>query len=45
MKIEGNEKIREQLVGVAADCCVIITADVEETRLVKSETGCDSLPS
>lgn len=31
--------------GAEADCCVIITADVEKTRLVKSETGCDSLPS
>lgn len=37
MKIEGNEKIREQLVGVEADCCVIITADVEKTRLEKSD--------
>lgn len=45
MKIEGNEKKRELLVGVEAACYVIIIADVEKTRLIKSDTGCDSLPS
>lgn len=45
MKIGGNEKKREQVARVEADCHVIITADVKKTRLIKPGTGCDSLLS
>lgn len=42
-----RERIREQLVGEEADCCVIIAADVEKKRdsSIKSETGWNKLLS
>ena len=37
----GDEKKRGNFATIEADCHVIITADVEKTRLIKPGTGCD----